>query len=292
MAEDCFGIAIATVRGDLHAIGDVDVPHTIQSSSKALTFCLALELAGEDHVRKFVGYEPSGDPFNAIVFDPATNRPYNPMVNAGAIAVAGILAEHLGADAFDFVLDRFSAAAGRQLSLNGAVFRSEAETGYRNRAIAYLLKANDALKVDPDAALDLYFRQCSIDVTAADMAWIGATLANMGKNPVTGRVTFDLHSVRNTLSLMLTCGMYDYAGRWAFDVGVPAKSGVGGSILGIVNRQLGIATYSPRLDLQGNSVRGVEAFRHLADEFGLHAFDCTNTGSAIVSTLVRRVAAG
>jgi glutaminase len=284
---DDFGLAIATTGGRLHVAGDAEVPFTIQSISKALTFCLALELAGRDTVLTRVGVEPSGDAFNAIVFDPVNRRPFNPMVNAGAITVAALLYEILGAGAFDFVLDRFSDAAGRRLTLDEAVYRSEAETGHRNRAIAHLLLANDVLKGSPDEALDLYFRQCSIRVTASDLARIGATLANMGENPVTGRAAFELRAVRNTLAVMFTCGMYDYAGNWAYDIGVPAKSGVGGGILGVVNRQLGIATYSPRLDAKGNSVRGIASFEMLAEELGLHAFDCTNMGSSFVSTLIR-----
>lgn len=282
-----FGLAIATVTGRLHAVGDVETPFTIQSISKAFAYCLALEIAGPQLVASRVGVEPSGDPFNAIMFDPGTNRPFNPMVNAGAIAVAGLLHEHLGADAFSLMMERFSAAAGRPLTLNEEVFRSEDETGHRNRAIAHLLLANDALAVAPDDALDLYFRQCSINVTATDLARMGASFANMGVNPVTKAPAFDLMSVRSTLAVMFTCGMYDYAGHWAYDVGIPAKSGVGGGILGVVNRQLGIASYSPRLDAKGNSVRGVGSFAMLAEDFGLHAFDCTNIGSSFVSSLIR-----
>ena len=287
-APDDFGLAIATVTGQFFAAGDTEVPFTIQSISKAFAFCLALEIAGTEVVESRVGVEPSGDPFNAIMFDPETNRPFNPMVNAGAIAVAGILCEHLGANAFEVMLERFSAAAGRPLDLNEQVYQSEVETGHRNRAIAHLLLAAGALNVAADEALDLYFRQCSINVSTGDLAWMGATFANMGIHPGTRAHAFDLASVRSTLSVMFTCGMYDYAGHWAYDVGIPAKSGVGGGIVGVVNRQLGIASYSPRLDAKGNSVRGVASFEMLADDFGLHAFDCTNVGSAFISSLIRK----
>ncbi len=285
-SPDHFGLAMATIGGKLYTVGDAEVPFSIQSISKAFTFCLALEVAGNSAVLTRVGVEPSGDAFNAIFFNPATNRPYNPMVNAGAITIAGLLCEKLGSGAFDFVMDRLSAAAGRRLSLDEPVYRSESETGHRNRAIAYLLLANGALTVSPDEALDLYYRQCSISVTASDLARMGATLANMGENPATGEEAFELRAVRNTQAVMFTCGMYDYAGHWAYDIGVPAKSGVAGGILGVVNRQLGIATYSPRLDVKGNSVRGIASFETLADELGLHAFDCTNMGSSFVSTLI------
>jgi glutaminase len=285
---DEFGLAVATATGRLYTIGDAEAPFTIQSISKAFAFCLALEVAGPALVASRVGVEPSGDPFNAIVFDPETNRPFNPMVNAGAIAVAGILREKLGNDAFGFMMERFSRAAGRPLQLNQAVYRSEAETGHRNRAIAHLLLANDALRVAPDEALDLYFGACSVSVTATDLARMGATFANMGTCPITRKTAFDIAAVRSTLSVMFTCGMYDYAGHWAYEVGVPAKSGVGGGIVGVVNRQLGIASYSPRLDTKGNSVRGVGAFKSLTDYFGLHAFDCTNIGSSFIASLIRK----
>jgi glutaminase len=238
---------------------------------------------GRDAVLSRVGVEPSGDAFNAIVFDPHTNRPFNPMVNAGAITVAGIVHEMAGAGAFELIMDRLSAAAGRRLVMDEAVYRSEAETGHRNRAIGHLLRNVDALKGSVDEVVDLYFRQCSILVTASDLARMGATLAHIGQNPATGEQVFDLTAVRNTLAVMFTCGMYDHSGNWAYDVGVPAKSGVGGGIVGVVNRQLGIGTFSPRLDAKGNSVRGTAAFTDVADELGLHVFDCTNVGSTFMT---------
>jgi glutaminase len=284
---DRFGIAIATVNGRLHTAGDVDHAFTIQSVSKAFVYCLALELIGREAVLARVGVEPSGDPFNAIEFDPHTHRPYNPMVNAGAITVTGIIHSVAGAGTFDLILDRLSQAAGRKLGIDEAVYRSEADTGHRNRAIGHLLRNVGALDGSVDEIVDFYFRQCSILVTATDLARMGATLAHVGENPVTGRQVFELDAVRNTLAVMFTCGTYDFSGSWAYDVGVPAKSGVGGGICGVVNRQLGIGTYSPRLDAKGNSVRGVASFIDLADELGLHVFDCSNAGSPVVQTLIR-----
>jgi glutaminase len=283
---DRFGIAVATVDGKLFTAGDTDHSFTIQSVSKAFVYCLALELAGRDAVLERVGVEPSGDAFNAIVFDPHTNRPFNPMVNAGAITVAGIVCDVAGAGAFDLILDRLSAAAGRRLTMDESVYRSEAETGHRNRAIGHLLKNVGAVQSPVDQVVDLYFRQCSILVTAADLARMGATLAHIGENPVTGQQVFELAAVRNTLAVMFTCGTYDFSGSWAYDVGVPAKSGVGGGIVGVVNRQLGIGTYSPRLDAKGNSIRGVAAFREIGDELGLHVFDCSNVGSAYMRSFL------
>jgi len=174
---EAFGLAIATVSGDLCMVDDALEPFTIQSVSKAFTYCLAMELAGTDAVMSRVGVEPSGDAFNSIQFDPATRRPYNPMVNAGAITVAGILHDELGDAAFDFVLDRLSIAAGRRLDLDEAVYRSEAATGHRNRAISHLLLAAGVLSEPVEPIVDLYFRQCSIRVTAVDLAWMGASPA-------------------------------------------------------------------------------------------------------------------
>jgi len=280
-----FGLALATIDGRLCARGDSETEFTIQSVSKAFSYCLALELLGREEVLRHVGVEPSGDAFNAIVFDPRTQRPFNPMVNAGAITVCALIYRVLKDDALAFVLERFSKAAGRPLRVSEEVFRSEAETGHRNRSIAHLLLNVGAARQPIEPALDLYFRQCSILVTASDLARMGATLANIGENPFTGESVFDVAAVRDTLSVMFTCGMYDYSGNWAMDVGVPAKSGVGGGVVGVVNRQLGIGSYSPRLDAKGNSVRGLRAFRELADEFGLHAFECTNYGSELVRGL-------
>ncbi len=280
---DKYGLAIVTNKGSIYSVGDVETTFTIQSVSKALNYCIALELLGRDVVIGSVGVEPSGDRFNAIEFDPRTLLPYNPMVNAGAITIAGLIYDHLGDEAYEFILDRFSKAAGRPLQLNEDVYKSELLTGHRNRAIGHLLLSTQAIKEPVDKALDLYFRQCSISVSTLDLAVMGATFANLGQNPITGIQVFDMTSIRNTLSVMFTCGMYDSSGFWAHDVGLPAKSGVGGGILGIVNRQLGIATYSPLLDINGNSVRGIESFRMLSDEFGLHAFDSTNRGSGLVS---------
>ena len=172
-----------------------------------------------------------------------------------------------------------SKAAGRELRVDETVFESERETGHRNRAIGHLLRAAEVFTVPVDEVLDLYFRQCSVLVTATDLAIIGATLGNIGNNPITGKEVFGIQTVRETLSVMFTCGMYDGAGDWACQVGLPAKSGVGGGIMAVVNRQLGVGVLSPRLDAAGNSVRGKLCCIGLAEELGLHAFDSTNSGS-------------
>jgi glutaminase len=193
---EAFGLAIATVWGDLFTAGDAQVPFTIQSVSKAFTYCLAIELVGTDAVLQRVGVEPSGDAFNAIQFDPTTHRPFNPMVNAGAITVAGVIHEVLGERAFDFIMERLSVAAGRRLDVDESVYESEAATGHRNRAIAHLLLAAGVLTAPVEPIVDLYFRQCSIRVTATDLAWMGASLANLGRHPVSREEAVDLRHVR------------------------------------------------------------------------------------------------
>jgi glutaminase len=285
---DQFGIAVATHTGELITVGDSLSPFTMQSVSKVFAFTMLLELVGRDEAYKWVGVQPSSDPFNTISLDARTNRPFNPMINAGAIAVAGRLVETMGKAAFDEGLQLFSKAAGRQLDVDEAVFNSERETGHRNRAIAHLLRAAEVFQAPVDEVLEVYFQQCSIRVTAADMAVMGATLANLGVNPRTREDVFGVDAVRDSLSVMFTCGMYDGAGDWASRVGLPAKSGVGGGIMSVVNRQLGIGVFSPRLDEAGNSVRGKLCCIGLSEALGLHAFDATNQGSSFLSGLAKK----
>ncbi|HEY5931294.1 MAG TPA: glutaminase A, partial [Nitrospira sp.] len=273
------GICIATADGRVFEVGDCDQPFTIQSISKPFTFGIAIEELGHDTVFKHVGVEPSGDAFNSIELTEGSNRPFNPMINTGAITVTALLHARHGGGTLDHMLRRLSAAAGRQLCVDEAVYRSESRTGHRNRAIAHLLLNFGRVHDDVETALELYFKQCSILVTCRDLAMMSATLANMGVNPTTGEQAFDMRSVKDILSIMFTCGMYDFSGQWAYHVGVPAKSGVSGGVIAVVNRQLGIATYSPRLDKFGNSVRGIQVCQELASRLGLHAFNFTNVGS-------------
>ena len=280
-----FGIAVVTVDGRVLAAGAADRAFTIQSVSKPFVYGMALDAHGPDRVAGSVGVEPTGDPFNAIALDPATGRPFNPMVNAGAIATTGLIAT--GDEAADRarLLGVFSAAAGRPLAIDEATFVSERETGHRNRAIGHLLRNAGVIDGPVDEVLDLYFAQCSILVTVRDVARMAATLANLGADPVGGADVFGPQTVRDVLSVMFTCGMYDGAGRWAHRVGVPAKSGVSGVVMGVVNRRLGFAAWSPPLDGHGNSVRALLAAEDLADELGLHVFDPLNAGSSFLGAI-------
>ena len=283
---ESFGICIVTTGGSVFEAGDCDREFTIQSISKPFTYGLALDQFGADKVLQHVGVEPSGDAFNAIELHSGTNRPFNPMINTGAITVTALLHARHGERTFDHVLEGFSTIAGRQLSIDENVYESERRTGHRNRAIAHLLLNFGVVHDEAEAALDVYFKQCSILVTSRDLAMMAATLANMGCHPITGRSAFSIRYVKDILSIMFTCGMYDYSGQWAYRVGVPAKSGVAGGVIAVVNRQLGIGTYSPRLDTFGNSVRGTDVCIDLAARLGLHVFDCVNVGSSFLDAIL------
>ena len=285
---DDFGIALVTNNGRLFETGDTRQTFTIQSISKPLTYGLALEVYGQEEVSKYVGVEPSGDAFNSIMLEDNTNRPFNAMVNAGAITVTALLYKYYGDEALDILLNRFSAAAGRSLAVDQNVYESESRTGHRNRAIAHLLLNFGMVHEKIEQAIDLYFKQCAILVNTRDLAMMAATIANIGENPMTSETVFEADSVKNIMSIMFTCGMYDFSGEWAYRVGVPAKSGVSGGLIGVVNRQMGIATYSPKLDKRGNSVRGIKACIDLSSELGLHAFDYLNIGSNYLNTMINK----
>jgi len=267
-----FGISLATIDGHVYEVGDSAVPFTIQSISKPFVFALALQTLGAEKVEAVIGVEPSGDTFNSIRLR-ADNRPHNPMVNAGAIACSALLHKNGGNEAFACILDALSRFAGHKLSVDEAVFASERETGDRNRAIAYLLRNYAVVEGDVGAILDVYFRQCSVLVTARDLAVMAATLANNGVNPLTAEQVMNPYVVARTLSIMTSSGMYDYAGEWIYRVGMPAKSGVGGGIAAALPAQLGLGTYSPRLDEHGNSVRGLKICEALSTRFGLHVLN-------------------
>ncbi len=276
---EALGICITMADGTTYASGDCDTEFTIQSMSKPFTYGQALKLHGPGPVLKRVGVEPTGEAFNSIILDEEKNRPFNPMVNAGAISVANLL---LGPDCEAEMLSLFSRLVGRTLSLNESVFRSELATGHRNRAIAYMMLNTGMIENDPEEVLKLYFQQCSIDVTCRDMAMMAATLANLGHNPITRDQVIEPAYVQSILTLMSTCGMYDYAGQWAFEVGIPAKSGVAGGVIAVIPGQAGISVWSPRLDEHGNSVRGVAVCQELSRQFGLHGFgEKAHTGTVI-----------
>jgi len=277
-----FGIAIATTDGEVYGVGDTQHPFTIQSVSKPFMYGYALNRYGREAVLKHVGVEPTGEAFNSIVLDEVANRPFNPMVNAGAIAVAELMDGASQEQRTANMLALFGDLAGRPLGIDEAVFRSEEATGHRNRAIAYMMLNTGMIKRDPNDVLDLYFRQCSVNVTTRDLAIMAATLANDGTNPITGKKVFQAEYVRDVLSVMNSCGMYDYAGEWAYEVGMPAKSGVSGCIIAVIPGQIGIGVFAPPIDSHGNSLRGIRVCQEISKEFELHAFNNrTNVRSVI-----------
>lgn len=269
---ELFGIAVATVDGDAWVAGDVDRPFTLQSAANPFTYGLALQERGADVVHACVGTEPSGNPYNAVVFDPRTRRPYNAMVNAGAIAVCSLIPGADDTARLRRILDGLALHAGEErMSVDIRILSAERTAGERNRAIACLLRNFGAVD-DERAALELYLQQCSVRVTCRQLARMGATLAAGGTNPVTGRAVLAGKHVRSVLAMMYACGLFDGSGQFAFDVGLPAKSGISGGFLAVSPGRLAIAAFSPRLDERGSSVRGSRAIARLAQELGLGLF--------------------
>jgi glutaminase len=271
--RDTFGISLADLDGELYGVGDHDQPFAVQSISKVFVYGLALVDCGRDRVLQQIGVEPSGDAFNSILLDERDRRPYNPMVNAGAIVAAGLVDGRDTAERVDRIVEVMQQFAGNDtLAVDEDTFQREWSSPDRNRAIAYLMRSNGMLTSDVDETLEVYLRQCSVTLTCDDLARMAATLANDGINPVTGVRALPALRVRDVLSVMFTCGMYDYAGEWAFEVGVPAKSAVSGGILAAVPGKMGIGTFSPGLDQHGNSVRGVGVCQEVSQRLGLHLF--------------------
>ena len=274
---DKFGICLVTMDGVAYGTGDIDPLFTIQSISKAFVYATALADRGREFLDTMVGVEPSGDAFNSISLDPQTGAPLNPMINAGAIATTSLVAGASVQAQWQRIASSVDTFAGRALAVDEAVYRSESDTGFRNRAIAWMLKNFGIVDGDPMASLENYFRQCSILVNCRDLAYMAATLANDGVHPLTRKRAMPPGDAEQVLSVMATCGMYDYAGSWLHDVGMPAKSGVGGGIIAVVPGRFGVGIFSPKLDAKGNSVRGIAACERLSRDFGLHVF--TRTGS-------------
>lgn len=270
---DLFGIAIVTVKGDVVTAGDVDHEFSIQSVAKPFTMALVMEEEGVMAVREKVGVEPTGMPFNSIVaIELNPLRSVNPLVNAGAIASVSMIDAPNADERWRFLLDGYSRFAGEPLSLMEDVYISEAETNYRNRAIANLLYNYERLYSDPMEAVDVYTKQSSVGVTAKQLAVMGATLANDGVNPLSGERLIRAEFVDEVLAVMMMAGFYDQSGQWAFFAGLPAKTGVGGGIVAVVPDQMAIVGFSPRLNEAGNSVRSLLAIYHIGNELGLSLF--------------------
>jgi len=277
-----FSICLATTDGRIYEVGDSRQTFTIQSISKPFSYAIALAERGYADTFAHVGVEPSGDAFNAISLDPVTGRPANPMINAGAIATCGLLPGETPEERLANLLERYGRFAGHSLTVDEAVYTSERDTGFRNRAIGFLLRNAEILEADPTPILDLYFRQCSVLVDCRDLAVMAATLAGGGVNPLTGVRAIDESAVESVLSIMGSCGMYDFAGEWMYSVGMPAKSGVSGGICAVLPGHLGIGIFSPPLDANGNSARGIAVCRDLSREFGLHQYAVSRAGREVI----------
>jgi glutaminase len=272
-SADRFGIAVATVDGEVFTAGDCELPFALQSISKMFVYGLALSDHGRERVLRSVGVEPSGEAFSSLVFDENHHRPFNPMVNAGALATTNLVRGSDPEDRIGRILTVLRRFAGRDdLTVDDELFQLELRGADRNRAIAYLMRSQGMLDGDVEQCLSLYLQQCSVRVTCRDLAVMAATLANGAMNPRTGQQALPRHVVQDVLTVMYTCGMYDFAGEWAYSVGLPAKSGVSGGVLVVAPQRGGIGIFSPGLDRYGNSVRGNRVCQELSERLGLHLF--------------------
>ena len=270
---DWFAVCVAETNGSVHSAGDSDIEFSIQSISKAFVYALVCEEFGHDIVAERIGVNNTGLAFNSVIAIELNNgHPMNPMVNAGAIATTALVAGSDPAAQWDTIQAGLSEFAGRPLQVDDIVYRSESETNHRNRAIARLLESYGRIELDPLEVVDVYTRQCALRVTAADLAVMGATLADGGVNPVTGRQVVSADVCRDTLAILAANGAYERSGEWLFEIGVPGKSGVAGGIVTIAPGKAGIGTFSPPLDDAGNSVRGQRATAYLSRVLGLNIF--------------------
>lgn len=266
-------MAIAVCCGD-GTVASVGTEHAfpIQSISKAFAYGAAIDHHGEDYVLERVDEEPSGEEFNAISLDPSTRRPKNPLINIGAIRLHAMLGTTTEERA-ERLHSTMEEAAGRRLEVHEETVREEMSTADRNLALAHMLRAAEQMQDDPHDVVTGYTRGCATLVTVEDLAVMAATLASGGVNPRTGHRVFSSAAARQVMAVMLTCGMYDDAGDWVSDVGLPGKSGVGGGIIAALPPELGFAAYSPALDQHGNSVRATVAFERMSSDFDLHMLD-------------------
>ena len=268
-----FGICVVTTNGSLYEAGDSQDDFFLQSVSKLFAYGLALEDHGREEVQKKVDVEPTGDAYNAIIkLEESSKRPHNPMVNAGGIAVSSLIKGSRPAVRLNRILQMYGRYAGRQVFIDAPSFVAEQDANDKNRSIAYLLKNFGMIDKDIKQTMDLYLQQCSAVINCRDLALMGATLANDGINPVSGERAVKADYIKDLVTVMHTCGMYDFAGEWAYKIGIPAKSGVSGCILGIVPGHMGIAVFSPPLDQRGNSIRGIKVFEELSKRLKLHIF--------------------
>jgi glutaminase len=267
--SDYFGISVTTPGGEILTAGDIEPAFSIQSISKVCTLALVLQESGEQMIEDRIGVDATGRVYNSIeAIEAHRGKDMNPLVTPGAIATTGSVKGANADEIWAKILDIHSDFAGRPLTIDQEVYQSASSTNQRNRSIGMLMAAYDRFHGDPAQITDLYTRQCSISVTARDLGIIAATLANGGRNPVTGKQVVDSRHIPGILAVMATAGLYETTGQWLFRTGLPAKSGVGGGLIAIVPGKFGIASFSPPLDAAGNSVRGQKAITDISAALG------------------------
>ena len=270
--KEDLGICVLTKSMDCYSVGDTKKRFTIQSISKVISLAFALERLGYERVFEKMSMEPSGDAFDSLLkLDTTSDKPFNPMINAGALATIGYLVPNTS---FEEMLEYTRRVCmDPEIIVDKKVFESEMSHCARNRAICYLLQSKGIIECDVEDTLILYTKMCSLSVTAESLANFGLVLANGGRHPETGMRLMNMEAVRLAKTIMLTCGMYDGSGEFAVRVGIPSKSGVGGGILTVVEKRMGIGIYGPALDQKGNSIAGQYILEHLSKELKLHMFD-------------------
>ena len=272
-SPSAFGVCVAGVRGRLFSVGDADQEFAIESISKLFVFALVCHTLGHEEARRKLGVNSTGLPFNSVMaIELNADRTMNPLVNAGAMATTSLVPGTTAEEKFESIVAAMSRFAGRRLVMDDDVYESEAATNDRNRGIAHLLDGYGRMYCDPDLATDVYTRQCSLRVSARDLAVMGATLANGGVNPVTGEQAIETRHCKRVLAVLATAGLYEHSGQWLYDVGLPGKSGVAGGIVTVLPGKGGVGTFSPPLDAAGNSVRGQRITRYLSEALGLNLF--------------------
>lgn len=271
--NDLFGICVVGTSGNIYAVGDTEYEFSIMSVSKPFIFALVCEQLGSSAMRDKIGANATGLPFNSLAaVESSVDGRTNPMVNAGAIATTSLVPGANEQEKWKFIHDGLSRFAGRTLPLNDEVYASASETNFRNRSIAWLLETRSTIYCDPREATDLYTRQCSLNVSARDLAVMGATLADGGVNPITKERVVDASVCHYALAVMVTAGMYETSGDWLYDIGLPGKSGIGGGIVTVSPGKGGLGTFAPPLDAAGNSVKGQLVAKFLSQQLGMDLF--------------------
>ena len=271
--SNLFGITIVTVDGKVISVGDVDYPFSLQSCSKVFTLCLVMQESGDQAIYEKINVEPTGHAFNSVVaVEEGDGRADNPFVNPGAIATVSLVKANSAQERWDKILGSYNKFAGEKLTVLEDIYKSEAETNFRNRGIAHILFNSGHLYAEPLQCTDVYTKQCSVGVTCKQLAVMGSVLANHGVNPITKERCLDAKYVPKVLSVMTMAGFYDGSGAWAWNAGLPAKTGVGGGIVAIVPGRMAIVSFAPLLDKFGNSVRAQEAIRYISEQLDLSIF--------------------